>query len=139
MYLNLTNDSEVTIVQSCQYYWKFLFEPKEVTYRLRNLSLMKVRFGETLNSEVVENSIRFLKRVETQNFGTERRNHEGWNLIGLSRYDFESESIFLSFFWFFRICFLSQYECMMSCNMSTLYVPHQKKILCQIWLTYSRW
>jgi hypothetical protein len=139
MYLNLTNDSEVTIVQSCQYYWKFLFEPKEVTYRLRNLSLMKVRFGETLNSEVVENSIRFLKRVETQNFDTERRNHEGWNLIGLSRYDFESESIFLSFFWFFRICFLSQYECMMSCNMSTLYVPHQKKILCQIWLTYSRW
>jgi hypothetical protein len=63
---------------------------------------MKVRFGETLNSEVVENSIRFLKRVETQNFDTERRNHEGWNLIGLSRYDFESESIFFKFILVFQ-------------------------------------
>jgi hypothetical protein len=85
MCLNLTNDSEVTIVQSCQYYWKFLFEPKEVTYRLRNLSLVKVRFGETLNREVVGNSIRFVKRVKTKNFDTKRRNHEGSKLIRLSR------------------------------------------------------
>jgi hypothetical protein len=47
-----------------------------MTYRLRNLSLIEVRSVETQNSKVVGNSIRFLKRVETQNFKT------GPNLFG---------------------------------------------------------
>jgi hypothetical protein len=35
---------------------------------------------------------------------------------------------FLSFFWLSKVHFLIQYECMMSCNISDLYIPHQKKI-----------
>jgi hypothetical protein len=31
---------------------------------------MKVRFGETLNNKIIENFIRFIKRVETHNFDT---------------------------------------------------------------------
>jgi hypothetical protein len=46
--------------------------------------------------------------------------------IGLSRYDFELESIF-KFPLVFKVRFLMQYECMMSCNISVLYIPHQKK------------
>jgi hypothetical protein len=34
---------------------------------------------------------------------------------------------FFKFLFVFKICFLMQYECMMSCNMLALYVPHQKK------------
>jgi hypothetical protein len=55
---------------------------------------MEVRFGETLNSEVIENFISFLKRVETQNFDTERKNHEALRWEGFSIYNLESESIF---------------------------------------------
>jgi hypothetical protein len=33
-----------------------------------------------------------------------------------------------------------QYECMMSCNMSDLYIPHQKKKVTKYrWCMYSRW
>jgi hypothetical protein len=33
-----------------------------------------------------------------------------------------------------------QYECMMSCNVSALYVPHQKKRLAKYrWCTCSQW
>jgi hypothetical protein len=47
----------------------------------------------TLNIEIVGNSISFLKRVESQKFDTERRNHEALKLIGFSRYDFKLELI----------------------------------------------
>jgi hypothetical protein len=35
---------------------------------------------------------------------------------------------FFKFLLVFKVHFLMQYECMMSCNMSDLYVPRQKKI-----------
>jgi hypothetical protein len=73
---------------------------------------MEVRSGETLNIEVIGNSIRFPKIVETQNFDTKRRNHEGSKLIGLSRYEFELESIF-KFLLVFKVRFLMQCECTM--------------------------
>jgi hypothetical protein len=47
----------------------------------------------TPNIEVIGNSISFLKRVESQKFDTERRNHEALKLIRFSRYDFELELI----------------------------------------------
>jgi hypothetical protein len=47
-------------------------------------------------------------------------------LVGFSRYDYDLESIF-KFLLVFKICFLVQYECMASRNMSALYVPQQKK------------
>jgi hypothetical protein len=34
---------------------------------------------------------------------------------------------FLKFILIFKVCFLMQYEYMMSCNLSVIYVPHQKK------------
>jgi hypothetical protein len=43
MRLTPTNGPEVTIVESCQHYWKFLFEPTEVTYQLQNLGLKEAR------------------------------------------------------------------------------------------------
>jgi hypothetical protein len=89
---------------------------------------MEARFEGTLNIKVIRNSVGFLKRVETQNFNTGRRDHEGLNLEGLSRYDFKLKSIF-KFLLIFRISFLMQYEFMMSCNMLDLYVPHQKEKL----------
>jgi hypothetical protein len=133
MCLNLTNGSEVTIVQSCQCCWKFLFEPKEVTYQLRTLGLNEARSNGTLNIKVIGNYISFLKRGETQNFDIRRRNHEALRLIGFSRYGFQLESIF-------KFCFLMQYDSMLPSNESVLYVPHQKKRLSKyIWRTYSRW
>jgi hypothetical protein len=128
MCLNLTNDSEVTILQSCPYYWKFLFEPKEVTYRLRNLILEEVWPNETLNIKVVEDFINSPKRIETQDFAIGRRNYKAVRLVGFSRNDYDLKSIF-KFLLVFKICFLMQHECMMSCNMSVIYVPHQKKSL----------
>jgi hypothetical protein len=58
--------------------------------------------------------------------------------MGFLRSDFESELIF-KFILVFKIRFLMQYECMMPCNMSDLYVPHQKKGAKYIWHTFSRW
>jgi hypothetical protein len=52
-------------------------------------------------------------------------------LVGFSRYDYNLELIF-KFLLVFKICFLMQYECMMSYNMLVLYVPHQKKKLSNI-------
>jgi hypothetical protein len=101
MCLNLTNDSEAMIVQNCRYCWEFLFKPKEVTYRLRNLGLEEVRPKKTLNIKVVADFINSLKKVEAQNFNIGRRNYEAVKLVGFSRYDFDLESI-LSFFWFLR-------------------------------------
>jgi hypothetical protein len=76
---------------------------------------------------------------ETQNFDTGRRNHELLKLEGISRYDFELEMIFFSFFLVFKVHFLMKYDSMMSCNMSVLYIPHQKKRLAKYrWRTYSR-
>jgi hypothetical protein len=47
---------------------------------------------------------------------------------------------FFKFLFVFKISFLMQYECMMPCNMSALYVSHQKKKLAIYrWCTYSRW
>jgi hypothetical protein len=94
MCLNLTNDSEVMIVQSCQYCWEFLFKLKEMTYRLQNLGLEEVRPKETLNTEVVGDFINSVKRVKTQDFDVKRRNYEAMELVGFSRYDYELESIF---------------------------------------------
>jgi hypothetical protein len=47
-------------------------------------------------------------------------------LIGFLRYDFELDSIF-KFVLVFEVRFSMQYESMMPCNISVLYVPHQKK------------
>jgi hypothetical protein len=129
MCLHSTNNSEVTIVQSRQYYWEFLFKLKEVTYRHRNLGLEEERTKETLNIKIVGDFINSLKRVGTQNFDIRRRNYEAVNFIGFSRYDYDLELIFFKFLLVFKICFWMQHECMMSCNMSALYVPHQNKRL----------
>jgi hypothetical protein len=102
MCLKLTNDSEVMIVESCRYYWKFLFEPKEVTYWLWNLGLNEARSKETLNIKVIGNFINSLKRVKTQNFDSGGRNNEVLNLGGFFRWDFESKSFF-SVFWFSKL------------------------------------
>jgi hypothetical protein len=67
------------------------------------------------------------KESGTQNFNTGQRDHEGLKLEGFLRYDFKLESIF-KFSLFFKISFLMQHECTMLCNISALYVPHQKKI-----------
>jgi hypothetical protein len=100
---------------------------------------MEARFEGTLNIKVIRNSVGFLKRVETQNFNTGRRDHQGLNLEGFSKYDFKLKLIF-KFLLIFRISFLMQYEFMMSCNMLDLYVPHQKENLVKYkWHTYSRW
>jgi hypothetical protein len=95
------------------------------------LVLEEERPKETLNIKVVEDFINSLKRVETQNFNIGRRNYEAVKLVGFSRYDYNLESIF-KFLLVFKICFLMQYECMMSYNMLVLYVPHQKKKLSNI-------
>jgi hypothetical protein len=84
--------------------------------------------GETLNIKVVEESVALLKRGKTQNFDIGRMKREGLKLKGFLSYDFELETIF-KFPFIFRVCFLMQYECMMSCNMLALYVSHKKKIL----------
>jgi hypothetical protein len=81
-----------------------------------------------MNIKVVGGFIHSLKRVETQNFDIGRTKQEGLKLKGFLSYDFELESNF-KFLLVFMVCFLMQYECMMSCNMSALYVPHQKKSL----------
>jgi hypothetical protein len=139
MCLNLTNGSEVTIVQSCQYCWKFWFELKEVTYRLRTLGLNEARSKGMLNIKVIGNYIDSLRRVKTQNFDVGRMKWEGLKLKGFLSYDFELESIF-KFPLVFMVCFLMQYECMMSFNMSVLYVLIQKKIFAKYrWRTCSRW
>jgi hypothetical protein len=39
-----------------------MFEPKEVIYRLQNLSLKKARSAVTPNSKIVGNSMSFLMR-----------------------------------------------------------------------------
>jgi hypothetical protein len=92
------------------------------------MSVIEARSGETLNIKVIGNYIYFLERVGTQNFDIRRRNNEGLKFIGFLRYDFELVSIF-KFLLIFKVCFLIQYEYMMSYNMSALYVPHQKKRL----------
>jgi hypothetical protein len=56
------------IIQSCRYFWEFLFKLKEVTYQLQNLSLEEERPKETLNIKSVGDFISSLKKVETQNF-----------------------------------------------------------------------
>jgi hypothetical protein len=60
---------------------------------------------------------------------------EGLKLKGFLSYDFELESIF-KFLLVFMVCFLMQYDSMMSCNMSVLSVPHQKKSFCPIHKAY---
>jgi hypothetical protein len=64
---------------------------------------------------------------------------EGLKLKAFLSYDFELELVF-KFPLVFMVCFLMQHECMMSYNMSALYVPHQKKKLIKYrWCTSSRW
>jgi hypothetical protein len=79
------------VVSDCCKFW---FAPKEVTYRLWNLSLSEARSEGTLNIKVVGNSINFLERMGTQNFEIGRRNHEVLKLIGFLRCDDELELIF---------------------------------------------
>jgi hypothetical protein len=62
---NRINDSEVMTLKSWRLLLEILIDPEEVTYQLWNLSLIELRFEETLNREVVGNSISFLKRLET--------------------------------------------------------------------------
>jgi hypothetical protein len=76
MHHNRINDSEVMTLKSRRWLLKILIDPEEVTYQLQNLSLIEERSAETQNSEVIRNTISFLKRVETQNFKT------GPNLFG---------------------------------------------------------
>jgi hypothetical protein len=128
--------------------WKFWFEPKEVTYRLRNLSLIEARSEETLNIQVVGDFINFLKSVEIQDFDTEQRNLEGLKLIGFLRYDFKIKSIFLSFFLDCKFGQLNGFQSFISlCNMSVqchdnkwsyLSSP-QKKGGKYRWRTYRWW
>jgi hypothetical protein len=92
------------------------------------LILEEPRPKETLNINVIGDFINSPKRVETQNFDIGRRNFEAVKLVGFSRYDYDLELIF-KILLVFKICFLMQYECMMSCDMSSLYVPYQKKRL----------
>jgi hypothetical protein len=91
---NLTNDSEVMIVQSYRYYWKFLFELKKVTYWLQNLGLEEMRPKETLNIKALGDSINSLKWVEMHDIDIGWRNYEVVELVGFSRHDYELESIF---------------------------------------------
>jgi hypothetical protein len=70
MHHNWINDSEVMTLEIRRWLLEILIDPKEVTYRLQNLSLIEERSAETQNSEVIRNTISFLKRVETQNFKT---------------------------------------------------------------------
>jgi hypothetical protein len=81
-----------------------------------------------MNIKVIGDFVHSLKRVETQNFDIGRTKREELKLKGFFSYDFELESIF-KILLVFMVCFLMQYECMMSCNMLVLYVPHQKKSL----------
>jgi hypothetical protein len=136
----MTNGSEVmiNIIWGCCY--NFWFEPNDVTSQLWYLGLIEARSEETLNIEVVGNSISFLKREKTQNFDIKQWNHEALKLIKFLRYGFELESIFLKFLLIFKIRFLMQYDSMMPCNISVLYVPHQKKKLAKYrWRTCSQW
>jgi hypothetical protein len=104
-----------------------------VTYQLQNLGLEEVRPKETLNIKVVGDFINSPRRVETSNFDIRRRNYEAVKLVGFSRRDYGLESIFFFLFLLvFKICFLMQYEYMISCNMCALHVPHQKKRLSNI-------
>jgi hypothetical protein len=123
----MTNGSEVMISASWGCCWKFWFEPKEVTYRLWTLGLNEARSKGTLNIKVIGNYTDSLNRVKTQNFDIVRTKREGLKLKGFLSYDFELESIFFKFPLVFMVCFLMQYDSMMPCNMSILYVPHQKK------------
>jgi hypothetical protein len=91
-----------------------------------------------LNIEVIGDFIKSLKRVEMQDFDVGRRNYEAVESVGFSRYDYELESIF-KFLLVFNICCLMQYQYMMSCNMSAIYVPHKKKVAKYRWHTLSRW
>jgi hypothetical protein len=95
------------------------------------LGLEEARPKETLNIRVIGDFINSLTGVENQNFDIGRRNYEAVKFVGFSRCDYDLESIF-KFLLVLKICFLMQYECMMSCNMSALYVPHQKKRLTNI-------
>jgi hypothetical protein len=79
------DDSGVMVSKSGRWLMKILIEPNEAIYPLRKLSLMEVRSTETLNIKIVGKSVRFLKRVETQNFDIGRRNNEALKLIGFSR------------------------------------------------------
>jgi hypothetical protein len=101
MFLNPTNDLEVMIIKSCWYCWKFLFELKEVAYRLWNLSLKKARFAVTPNSKIIGNSRSFLKRWRLRISISNERSMNGW-----SWYDFwdmtSNWNHFLIFFWFSR-------------------------------------
>jgi hypothetical protein len=81
-----------------------------------------------MNIKVIGDFIHSPKMVETQNYDIGRTKREGLKVKGLLSYDFKLESIF-KLLLFFMVCFLMQYECMTSCNISALYVPHQKKIL----------
>jgi hypothetical protein len=69
--------------------------------------------------------------METQNFDIGQRKQEGLKLEGFSRYDFELESIF-KFPLVFKVCFLMQYEYMMSCNISARYVITKRKMVTNI-------
>jgi hypothetical protein len=72
----------------------------EVTYQLRTLGLNEARSKGMLNIKVIGNYISFLKRGETQNFDSRRRNREVLMLVGFSRYGFELELIFKFLFIF---------------------------------------
>jgi hypothetical protein len=87
---------------------------------------MGARFVGALSIEVIENSICFLGGEKTQNFDTGQMIQKWLRLEGFSRYDFELESIFKLLLGF-QLIFQMQYECMMPCNMSALYIPYHNK------------
>jgi hypothetical protein len=96
------------------------------TSRLRDLIVNEARFEETRNKKVTWDYMSLLKRVRAPNFTIRRKGHVVLKLEGCLRWGFELESIF-KFLMIFKVRSLIQYECMMSCNVSALYVPHQKK------------
>jgi hypothetical protein len=61
----------------------------------------KQDLAETLNNNAVGNFVSFLRRVGTHNIDIGWRIHKGSKLMGLSRSDLDSESIF-KFLWFSR-------------------------------------
>jgi hypothetical protein len=124
--------------------WKFWVESNEVTFWLQDLSLIEARYGKTLNIEVIGKFTSSLKRVETHNLDTGRRNHEALKLIGTSRCDFELESIFKFLLdykfplhdWFSK--FASWFHMNVWCHATSqlyTFLTKRKKTR-QIWMTY---
>jgi hypothetical protein len=139
MCLNPMNKSWIMFIERC---WWLL----EISVWSEGNDLVTLEFG--LNQNEIEGNSEYRSHRGFHKLYQEGRNVGLWcqmkklrscGVGGFSRYDYELESIF-KFLLVFKICFLMQYECMMPCNMSDLYVPYQKKKRTKYrWRTYSWW